>query len=78
MDDFDTQVQCEEIHTVDEAAEMLAVRIAELEEHIQAARDTRHRDEMSDDYCYSNGKHARHTDRIRRLEAQLAALKKEA
>jgi len=75
MDDFDTQVHCEEVYGFDEAKAMQEVREAELEEQIHAAKDARYCDEMSDDYCYSNGKYARHTDHIRQLEAQLATLR---
>lgn len=74
MDDVDT-VQCEEVYTFDEAAAMREVRVADLEDQIRAARDARYCDEMSDDYCYSNGKYARHTALINQLEAELAALK---
>lgn len=74
MDDFDTSVQCEEFHTVDEAEAMREVRRAELEEQIRAAMDARWRLEMSDDYCYSNGRYDAHTRAIRDLEAQLREL----
>lgn len=77
MDDFDTQVQCEEVYGFNEAEAMREVRAAELEEQIRAARYARYCDEMSDDYCYSNGRYARHTAHISQLEAQLAQLKKE-
>jgi len=46
----------------------------QLIEAIKRAKDARYRDEMSDDYCYSNGKYDRHTAHIRQLEAQLATL----
>ena len=43
MDDFDTQVQCEEVYGFDEAEAMREVRAAELEEQIRAARRARSR-----------------------------------
>jgi hypothetical protein len=75
MDDFDTQVQCEEVYGFDEAEAMRDVHIAELEDEIRAAKHARYCDEMSDDYCYSNGKYARHTAHINQLEAKLTSLR---
>ena len=48
----------------------------QLIETIKRAKDARYCDEMSDDYCYSNGKYARHTAYINQLEAQLAELER--
>lgn len=44
----------------------------ELLDKIAAARHSRYCDEMSDDYCYSNGTYDRHTKYINELESQLA------
>lgn len=48
----------------------------QLIEAIKRAKDARYRDEMSDDYCYSNGKYASHTQHINQLEAQLVELER--
>ena len=48
----------------------------QLIEAIKQAKHARYCDEMSDDYCYSNGKYARHTSHINQLEAQLAELER--
>lgn len=49
-------------------------RRAKLVEDIQRAKDARYCDEMSDDFCYSNGKYDRHSRYIAELEGRLRDL----
>jgi hypothetical protein len=49
-------------------------RRQKLVDDIARAKDARYQDEMSDDYCYSNGKYDRHSRYIAELEAKLRDL----
>lgn len=74
MNDFLTQIHCEEVYEGDDEELWMEVRIADLKQDIKDAKHDLYCTEMSDDFCYSNGRYDAKEKIIRNLEAKLAIL----